>query len=139
MLPPLCTGFCTPTAAGHSVLRSLPLATMCKRGQLEIRGGKRHLWIFPQIRNPFPPPDAYHSQCYSSELALPLLNCLPCRNRGEIRYQHLSGSPSWAWILDVHHLSVDICSPGSICSIGQQCVYGHPTQTPLPNGAGNGA
>lgn len=37
-----------PTAESHSMLGTLPLATVCK-------GGRRWLWIFSQIRKTFPP------------------------------------------------------------------------------------
>lgn len=69
-LPHLCTGIGTAAAGSHSLLGSLPLATACRLGQLEIRGVKRCLWVFPQVIKPFPPLGACRAQCYSSELAL---------------------------------------------------------------------
>lgn len=77
-LPHLCTGICTPSAGGHSLLGNLPLGTACKLGQLEIRGRTRCSWIFPQIRKPFPPLGVHHAQCYSSELGLPLQSYSTC-------------------------------------------------------------
>lgn len=89
----------------HSPLGNLPVAIVCKWGQLEIRGGKRCLWIFPQIRKPFPPLGACHTQCYSSELALPLLNGSTC-SRGGTRGNWVSAS------LWQPHLGLDLgCSP----------------------------
>lgn len=67
-MPHLCTGVCTPSAESHSLLGSLPLATACKLGQVEVGGRKRCFWIFPQIRKPLSPQGACNTQCYSSEL-----------------------------------------------------------------------
>lgn len=133
-LPHLCTGICTPNAGGHSLLGNLPLATACKLGQLEIRGRKRCSWIFPPNKKTFP--STWCLSCSVLQLraclaSLELQHMFMCRN------QHLSGRLTWAWILDVHLLSIYTCLQGPICSAGQRHVYGHPR--PLQNEVGNGA